>query len=100
LAFEVLLQGVEDTLLDVPHYMSYLAAFMARAISDDALAPALLDKANLSANDLGVEVCFRKLMANQNCVFVWGLIGMCVRGCVCADFFLFVNQLWLIILYQ
>ena len=56
LAFELLAEGVEDEIVDTPNFISYLAAFMARAVSDEALAPIWMDRLNLHPNDLGYEV--------------------------------------------
>ncbi len=60
--FTLLLEGVEDNVADVPLYVSMLAAFVARAVSDEALAPSFLQRVNLSVSDLGNEV----IMAAQS----------------------------------
>ncbi len=54
--FTLLLEGVEDNVADVPLYVSMLATFVARAVSDEALAPSFLQRVNLSVSDLGNEV--------------------------------------------
>lgn len=56
LAFDLLAESVEEEIVDTPNFISYLAAFIARAVSDEALAPIWMDRLNLHPNDLGYEV--------------------------------------------
>eukprot|EP00457_Paulinella_chromatophora_P006243 gb/GEZN01006261.1/.p1 GENE.gb/GEZN01006261.1/~~gb/GEZN01006261.1/.p1 ORF type:complete len:447 (+),score=94.46 gb/GEZN01006261.1/:80-1420(+) len=57
--FTLLLHRVEDLVLDVPDTLRLLAAFLARAVSDEALPPAFLARVDLSEGDMGAQVVAR-----------------------------------------
>jgi hypothetical protein len=91
LAFELLLESVEEQ--DVPNLLSMLACFAARAISDEALAPAALDRVNLSTSHAGTEAVrqtFALLAAGDlnpsRLMKIWGNVA---NKCVSHAFLLF-----------
>jgi hypothetical protein len=53
LSFTLLLEAADDWQIDIPHYARELSVFIARAISDEALAPSFLTRINLGSSDLG-----------------------------------------------
>lgn len=55
--FTVLLSRVEDLFLDCPDILTLLSCFLARAMIDEALPPAFLSRVDLSAGDMGYQVC-------------------------------------------
>jgi hypothetical protein len=56
-AFSILIERVEDLYLDIPNILRLLSGFLARAVVDEALAPAFLARQDIAETDLGAQVC-------------------------------------------
>eukprot|EP00455_Lapot_gusevi_P044079 TRINITY_DN5455_c0_g1_i8.p1 TRINITY_DN5455_c0_g1~~TRINITY_DN5455_c0_g1_i8.p1 ORF type:complete len:360 (+),score=130.42 TRINITY_DN5455_c0_g1_i8:279-1358(+) len=54
--FENVLERVEDMVVDVPDTLQLLSSFVARAVSDEVLPPAFLERVNLHQSDMGYRV--------------------------------------------
>lgn len=54
--FAILLERTEDMYLDTPDILFILSAFIARAIKDEAVAPAFLVRQDLEQGDMGFQV--------------------------------------------
>jgi len=55
-ALNILLGRVEDIYLDVPNVLNLLSRFLARLVSDEALPPSFLIRADLGGQDMGYQV--------------------------------------------
>lgn len=75
--FTALLERVEDLALDVPDALKLLSIFIARAVVDEALAPAFLVRVDLGEHDAGSQVLrqAQALLKQENAsdalLYVW-----------------------------
>lgn len=76
--FETLLLRVEDIYNDVPLVLQLLSCFLARAIAQESVAPAFLDRVNLLPSDMGMQVVrqarvlLRERHASSRLSTIWG----------------------------
>lgn len=54
--FEILLQRVEDLYNDVPLVLQLMSCFLARAVAQESVPPAFLERVNLLPSDMGMQV--------------------------------------------
>lgn len=75
--FTTILERVDDLVLDCPDVLKLLSVFVARAVVDEAIAPAFLVRVDLHGNDLGSRVLqqAQELLAQEQAsdrlLYVW-----------------------------
>lgn len=77
-AFELLLQRVEDIHADVPRVLEFLSCFLARAVAEESVSPAFLQRANVLPADMGFQVVrqatalLNERLSGSRLATIWG----------------------------